>query len=219
MMNHEVLGFGTYQYDQDLYDQAMVQTVAQLRERVQGGCEGMEAGTRTKVNKLRKADLAAMVAEWDTAVRENEGLAAKQAIKMQRDVAHAQGVVDAAAAEDDVASEKVYAEFAAQIDKVVANLTGMGQAAQRVAEAVQPVVETIKENDRASARQLAMQAFANEPVTVRSMGQQVPGKVVDAVLRTPDRNGRGRVLLVVEHANSATKTRTLHRLHDVAYAS
>ncbi len=67
-----VEGFGTYQFDTDLYEVAMTQTVAQLRERVHGGCEGMESGTRTKVNKLRKADLAAMVAEWDTAARDNE---------------------------------------------------------------------------------------------------------------------------------------------------
>jgi len=68
----QVEGFGSYEYDQDLYEVAMTQTVVQLRERVHQGCEGMESGTRTKVNKLRKADLAAMVAEWDTGARDNE---------------------------------------------------------------------------------------------------------------------------------------------------
>ena len=67
-----VEGFGTYQFDTDLYEVAMTSTVAQLRESVHRGCEGMESGTRTRVNKLRKADLAAMVAEWETGARDNQ---------------------------------------------------------------------------------------------------------------------------------------------------
>lgn len=67
-----VEGFGSYEFDTDVFAEAMKLTVAQLRERVQRGCEGMESGTRTKVSRLRKADLAAMVAEWDTGARDNE---------------------------------------------------------------------------------------------------------------------------------------------------
>jgi hypothetical protein len=76
--SHAVSEFGTYTYDTDVFAETMKLTVAQLRERVHGGCEGMESGTRTKVNRLRKADLAAMVAEWDTAARDNEKAADAQ---------------------------------------------------------------------------------------------------------------------------------------------
>lgn len=60
---------GTYQYDQDIFDKQMKRTVDSLRAEVKERTEGMEI---TGIWKLRKMELAAMVAEWETAARENE---------------------------------------------------------------------------------------------------------------------------------------------------
>lgn len=68
----EVSGFGLYQYNQEVYDNLMAsQTVVQLRDRVFEVYEGLESGYRTRIRKLRKAELAAMVAEWDTTALAN----------------------------------------------------------------------------------------------------------------------------------------------------
>lgn len=90
----EIPGFGSYEYDLSVYADVMTQTVAQLRERVHGGCEGMESGTRTKVNKLRKNQLAAMVAEWDTAARDNEATATRIDAMAEAGTLYSQDAID-----------------------------------------------------------------------------------------------------------------------------
>lgn len=66
----EVAGFGLYQYSQEIYDNLMANnTATQLRGRVFEVYEGLEFGYRTRIWKLRKFELAAMVAEWDTTAR------------------------------------------------------------------------------------------------------------------------------------------------------
>ena len=70
-------GLGTYQYDQAVYDYLMqhgqrtrASLVTEVIERT--GDDHNGDGYRTLVRKLRKGDLAAMVAEWETATQETE---------------------------------------------------------------------------------------------------------------------------------------------------
>lgn len=84
--------------------------------------------------------------------------------------------------------------------------------------ATKQVTEAISNTARQAARALVPVAYAGYVAVVRSMGRTVRGKVVDADLRAPDRDGANRVLLVVEHPNGAPgrkATRTLHALVDV----
>lgn len=71
-------GLGTYQYDTQIYDYLMqdgqrthASLLAEVLERgINDDHKG--DGVRTLVRRLRKGELAAMVAEWETATRENE---------------------------------------------------------------------------------------------------------------------------------------------------
>lgn len=129
--------------------------------------------------------------------------------------------------DEDVASEAAYAEFAVSVDRVVNSLLSMAPVARQAGTVVKRVTREAAGNamdtgvvsgQGTAARDLAMKVFANELVRVRSMGRDVLGTVVDAVLRTPDTSGRGRVLLVVQH-QAPGQTRTMHGLHDVHYTS
>jgi hypothetical protein len=60
---------GTYQYDQDILDVQMGRTRDDLSREVKERTDGMAI---KGLSKLRKFELAAMVAEWETASRENE---------------------------------------------------------------------------------------------------------------------------------------------------
>ena len=65
----DVPGFGHYDYDPKQYDAAMATPRAELLARV---LTNTDDGRRTAVRKLRKPDLAAMVADWETAAAANE---------------------------------------------------------------------------------------------------------------------------------------------------
>lgn len=73
----QIEGLGLYQYDQADFDYLMqhgqrtrASLVTEVLERT--GDDHERDGYRTLVRKLRKAELAAMVAEWETGARENE---------------------------------------------------------------------------------------------------------------------------------------------------
>lgn len=84
---------------------------------------------------------------------------------------------------------------------------------------------------RQAARGLAEVAWGHLQATVHSMGREVRGKVVDAVLRGAGPDGMGRVCVVVQHTEQAepdrlgnvtweptpTYRRTLHRYIDVKF--
>jgi hypothetical protein len=92
------------------------------------------------------------------------------------------------------------------------NLTAASAAASRLGTAL----ETISDTTRKAAQALTTVAWRGYTAVVRSMGQPVRGKVVATELRTPDSDGSGRVLLVVQH-NGHPHRRTLHRLVDVKF--
>jgi hypothetical protein len=64
-------GRGHYEYRIDVFAEMMTRTVAQLREIVSGVHDGGRELSKG-VHRLRKAELAAMCAEWETGRRENE---------------------------------------------------------------------------------------------------------------------------------------------------
>lgn len=64
-------GRGLYQYRTEVFAEMMTKTVAELRAIVAGVHDGIPELSKG-VSKLRKADLAAMCAEWETGSRENE---------------------------------------------------------------------------------------------------------------------------------------------------
>jgi len=73
-----IVGRGTYQYRMDVFAAMMTKSCAELHEIVAGVHDG-DAELRKGVSKLRKAELAAMCAEWETGKRENDELARSQA--------------------------------------------------------------------------------------------------------------------------------------------
>lgn len=68
-----VTGHGSYTFDSDLYDMALSRTRADLYAHVVEVTRGMEIAP---LSSLRKAELAAMVAEWETGTRDNTTVAA-----------------------------------------------------------------------------------------------------------------------------------------------
>lgn len=79
----QIEGLGLYQYDQADFDYLMqhgqrtrANLVTEVLERT--GDDHKNDGYRTLVRRLRKEQLAAMVAEWETGARENEEWAAQQ---------------------------------------------------------------------------------------------------------------------------------------------
>lgn len=78
MPNVKIPGHGMYVFDADLYDVALTRTRADLYAQVKSATEGMQI---TGLAKLRKFELAAMVAEWATGARENERYAKVQQAK------------------------------------------------------------------------------------------------------------------------------------------
>jgi hypothetical protein len=79
-------GLGTYQYDQAVYDYLMqdgqrtrASLVAEVIERT--GDDHYGDGYRILVRKLRKGELAAMVAEWESATQQNEREAAQERLR------------------------------------------------------------------------------------------------------------------------------------------
>lgn len=94
------------------------------------------------------------------------------------------------------------------------------RAAARMAEAVPSLVSAFDKVTHQAARAVAEVAWGNRTATVRSMGQEVVGKVVDVVLRDPGPRGDGRVCLVIEHPHPyrpQQRTRTLHHMNDVVF--
>jgi hypothetical protein len=90
--------------------------------------------------------------------------------------------------------------------------------AKQASDRLGAAVEAISDATRKAAQAMSTWAWSGYTAVVRSMGHTVRGRVVATELRTPDPDGGGRVLLVVEHPNGAPgrkATRTLHRLVDV----
>lgn len=82
MDSTQIEGLGLYQYDRDIYSSIMAAgsrtregLLSEVLERT--GDDHKGDGYRTLVHRLRKGELAAMVAEWETGARENERDAAE----------------------------------------------------------------------------------------------------------------------------------------------
>lgn len=65
-----ITGHGSFPFDDDLYAKAMRQTKAQLYARVWETLYG-DGYTATELRKLRKHELAAMIADWETGERDS----------------------------------------------------------------------------------------------------------------------------------------------------
>jgi len=212
---HEVPGFGIYEYHPDVYASTLALTVPALLARVLVEVADLDRGP-SKARKLRKAELAAMVAEWDTAAQElaervePRGLVhgpttadtpGTIAYSQQREAELADQPMPGSPTAVARQEEEVEPQFAAEIDiRVARELAGT----------------TPDQGQQAAAKSLASVAYDHMVALVQCAGRLVRGKVVDTVLRTPDRSGAGRVCLVVQHEGHPTR-RTLHRLADTKF--
>jgi hypothetical protein len=79
MITVEVPSFGTYQSDNDLYDEAINWDTEDLRQRVMEVVETK----RGAVRHLLHCELAGMVAEWNTGARTNERQAEKASLHVR----------------------------------------------------------------------------------------------------------------------------------------
>lgn len=213
MIDHTVPGFGTYQYDQDLYDEAMARTVPDLLTQVLEQVRDLDRGSVTKARRLRKAELAAMVAEWSTGARDNDRYSAQMdALQAEADMTGHWAEQGADVDPEDVQVFQGAMHEATTPEAIGDTLRVLASSVTGVADAL----NTVGLAAQSAARKLAAVAWERQVAVVKSMGRTVRGKVVDTVLRAPGPDGMGRVCLVVQHDGHPTR-RTLHTLADVQF--
>jgi hypothetical protein len=199
-------------------------TVPQLREQIRAAEDALGLTVFTPTSKLRKAELVNLMESLQ--IRLDERKVGEP--QVYQGAMHEAGDYQCLACGDTVAiidqpahesthvphledeDEAPVIEFVKQVAKIdfVKVAEGLVRTAQAVKAAVAPVASGVQA--------LTAKAWGDRTVQVQSMGRTVRGKVVDAITRQADVDGKGgRVCLVVQHEGRVT--RTLHRYDQVQF--